>query len=216
DRLIDEQHRHHLCEAGRFRLQVRILGPEDPPRAGLHQQADFGGDVKGQLGLDRPAAAEQDEHEQHKGETTRTLEHSHSLRIPLDPLANSAPGTDLLPLAFRSPAAAGWRLFPQPKTASAPKPARRSRTAPGLAPNPHPARRPPRTRLRAGAYNAERGRAAGWRCMEDVARETHAAARRPGSGRSEEHTSELQSRENLVCRLLLEKKKRMTDSAQPR
>src|SRR5690606_41877143 len=27
--------------------------------------------------------------------------------------------------------------------------------------------------------------------------------------RSEEHTSELQSRENLVCRLLLEKKKRM-------
>src|SRR5690606_40314958 len=28
------------------------------------------------------------------------------------------------------------------------------------------------------------------------------------SGRSEEHTSELQSRENLVCRLLLEKKKR--------
>src|SRR5690606_41670997 len=38
-------------------------------------------------------------------------------------------------------------------------------------------------------------------------------SRRPGSfvsrrpGRSEEHTSELQSRENLVCRLLLEKKK---------
>src|SRR5690606_39436614 len=28
--------------------------------------------------------------------------------------------------------------------------------------------------------------------------------------RSEEHTSELQSRENLVCRLLLEKKKRKT------
>src|SRR5690606_40130932 len=33
--------------------------------------------------------------------------------------------------------------------------------------------------------------------------------RRPGGlpSRSEEHTSELQSRENLVCRLLLEKKK---------
>src|SRR6266511_3517252 len=30
---------------------------------------------------------------------------------------------------------------------------------------------------------------------------------RAGSSRSEEHTSELQSRENLVCRLLLEKKK---------
>src|SRR5690606_39526151 len=29
----------------------------------------------------------------------------------------------------------------------------------------------------------------------------------PASLRSEEHTSELQSRENLVCRLLLEKKK---------
>src|SRR5690606_41624186 len=29
---------------------------------------------------------------------------------------------------------------------------------------------------------------------------------RSGPGRSEEHTSELQSRENLVCRLLLEKK----------
>src|SRR2546427_11319384 len=32
--------------------------------------------------------------------------------------------------------------------------------------------------------------------------------RRPGSPRSEEHTSELQSQSNLVCRLLLEKKKR--------
>src|SRR2546430_3907714 len=30
---------------------------------------------------------------------------------------------------------------------------------------------------------------------------------RPGSTRSEEHTSELQSQSNLVCRLLLEKKK---------
>src|SRR5690606_42008526 len=30
------------------------------------------------------------------------------------------------------------------------------------------------------------------------------------AGRSEEHTSELQSRENLVCRLLLEKKKENT------
>src|SRR5207302_8780030 len=31
---------------------------------------------------------------------------------------------------------------------------------------------------------------------------------RVGAERSEEHTSELQSRENLVCRLLLEKKKK--------
>src|SRR3989449_7271733 len=35
-----------------------------------------------------------------------------------------------------------------------------------------------------------------------------AAAARPGHGRSEEHTSELQSRLHLVCRLLLEKKKK--------
>src|SRR5690606_41403357 len=34
------------------------------------------------------------------------------------------------------------------------------------------------------------------------------ARRRGGRFRSEEHTSELQSRENLVCRLLLEKKKK--------
>src|SRR2546429_2960613 len=34
------------------------------------------------------------------------------------------------------------------------------------------------------------------------------AARTANSGRSEEHTSELQSRLHLVCRLLLEKKKK--------
>src|SRR5207302_9443325 len=41
-------------------------------------------------------------------------------------------------------------------------------------------------------------------------RRRSAAAREPISVavRSEEHTSELQSRENLVCRLLLEKKKK--------
>src|SRR2546427_8166742 len=32
--------------------------------------------------------------------------------------------------------------------------------------------------------------------------------KRLGAGRSEEHTSELQSQSNLVCRLLLEKKKK--------
>src|SRR5439155_8630800 len=35
-------------------------------------------------------------------------------------------------------------------------------------------------------------------------------ARESGFGRSEEHTSELQSRGHLVCRLLLEKKKIIT------
>src|SRR5690606_42095496 len=37
------------------------------------------------------------------------------------------------------------------------------------------------------------------------------SALRQHQGRSEEHTSELQSRENLVCRLLLEKKKKQKD-----
>src|SRR2546427_9576300 len=45
------------------------------------------------------------------------------------------------------------------------------------------------------------------------ARELDLAAPRSGQGRmalrSEEHTSELQSQSNLVCRLLLEKKKKM-------
>src|SRR5437588_8793931 len=36
---------------------------------------------------------------------------------------------------------------------------------------------------------------------------TAAAARAPSPSRSEEHTSELQSHSDLVCRLLLEKKK---------
>src|SRR5690606_41853723 len=37
------------------------------------------------------------------------------------------------------------------------------------------------------------------------------AAARNATTRSEEHTSELQSRENLVCRLLLEKKKQAVE-----
>src|SRR2546430_11310743 len=36
-----------------------------------------------------------------------------------------------------------------------------------------------------------------------------------GAVRSEEHTSELQSQSNLVCRLLLEKKKKEYNPAQP-
>src|SRR5438270_8740952 len=42
-----------------------------------------------------------------------------------------------------------------------------------------------------------------------IARGRHAAQpRRDDPGRSEEHTSELQSQSKLVCRLLLEKKKK--------
>src|SRR5690606_40070034 len=40
------------------------------------------------------------------------------------------------------------------------------------------------------------------------------AAVKPAIPRSEEHTSELQSRENLVCRLLLEKKKKIRQTSQ--
>src|SRR6478752_9931824 len=40
--------------------------------------------------------------------------------------------------------------------------------------------------------------------------------RRPGGERSEEHTSELQSRLHLVCRLLLEKKKKQTEQTLPK
>src|SRR3989449_6407724 len=40
------------------------------------------------------------------------------------------------------------------------------------------------------------------------ARTAHVRLRHPSAARSEEHTSELQSRLHLVCRLLLEKKKK--------
>src|SRR6266478_10178330 len=43
-----------------------------------------------------------------------------------------------------------------------------------------------------------------WRCCATTGSRT---ARRCAPGRSEEHTSELQSQSKLVCRLLLEKKK---------
>src|SRR5690349_23092154 len=51
-----------------------------------------------------------------------------------------------------------------------------------------------------------RGAARRWRALVRAARPPlpHAAVRRE---RSEEHTSELQSRRDIVCRLLLEKKK---------
>src|SRR5206468_12653728 len=55
-------------------------------------------------------------------------------------------------------------------------------------------RRPGDRRARAGIRRAQRN-------------ELHADAARAGP-RSEEHTSELQSRSDLVCRLLLEKKKK--------
>src|ERR1035437_10732379 len=69
-------------------------------------------------------------------------------------------------------------------------------------------RRPPRSTLfpyttlfRSGHNSAPRG---GRRCAGQFR-----------LGRSEEHTSELQSRQYLVCRLLLEKKKKKTQYTNP-
>src|SRR3712207_8354151 len=58
-------------------------------------------------------------------------------------------------------------------------------------------------RRRAGVGRAQAGRGVKQAWSWDDQRRPELAA---GSGRSEEHTSELQSRQYLVCRLLLEKK----------
>src|SRR5690606_39375360 len=68
---------------------------------------------------------------------------------------------------------------------------------------PRPCRR--RSERRRGRERAGRDRSVRMRC---TSRRQPSAPRR-----SEEHTSELQSRENLVCRLLLEKKKNTTISS---
>src|SRR5205085_3668485 len=47
-----------------------------------------------------------------------------------------------------------------------------------------------------------------FRCMATRANDIGRRCRRRRGFRSEEHTSELQSQSNLVCRLLLEKKKK--------
>src|SRR5690606_41228135 len=53
----------------------------------------------------------------------------------------------------------------------------------------------------------DRGHAEGGGVLEGGAAGQAARVGRGAASRSEEHTSELQSREKLVCRLLLEKKK---------
>src|SRR5207302_5642499 len=60
------------------------------------------------------------------------------------------------------------------------------------------------------ARRLDRQRLAGASCIaaEPAAVQPSSRRRYDRSSRSEEHTSELQSRENLVCRLLLEKKKK--------
>src|SRR2546426_4427063 len=73
-------------------------------------------------------------------------------------------------------------------------------------------RRPPRSTLfpyttlfRSARLEAERTTAAAR--LDEVRRAAQAADGQRAAARSEEHTSELQSPCNLVCRLLLEKKK---------
>src|SRR5690606_40279497 len=61
-----------------------------------------------------------------------------------------------------------------------------------------------RRNIHAGVDGSERG--AYHRTESFSRRRTRGLVARPRVARSEEHTSELQSRENLVCRLLLAKK----------
>src|SRR5436309_10997496 len=63
--------------------------------------------------------------------------------------------------------------------------------------------------LRGGAGSADH-KGAGRRDRGVAQAARHECRFRRDRLRSEEHTSELQSRENLVCRLLLEKKKKQT------
>src|SRR2546427_4729573 len=65
----------------------------------------------------------------------------------------------------------------------------------------------------AGSAASEAQSAASWqrRTGSGPARCTCCAAQAWNASRSEEHTSELQSQSNLVCRLLLEKKKKTKD-----
>src|SRR3989442_11014944 len=64
--------------------------------------------------------------------------------------------------------------------------------------------------LRAQSRKASRSRIARWNDAENVDEPVEVPAR------SEEHTSELQSRPHLVCRLLLEKKKSRGSLPSPR
>src|SRR3712207_8899189 len=63
----------------------------------------------------------------------------------------------------------------------------------------------PRQRVQRRTLHARTGAAA--RARAAAARRSAGARALTRAGRSEEHTSELQSRQYLVCRLLLEKKK---------
>src|SRR2546430_15375465 len=78
-------------------------------------------------------------------------------------------------------------------------------------------RRPPRSTLfpyttlfRSPRCGCAREQVRARRAGHAAARPLPDSAHPPARARSEEHTSELQSQSNLVCRLLLEKKKKKT------
>src|SRR5690606_41372957 len=108
--------------------------------------------------------------------------------------------------------------LPPPHTAaSLPLPTRRPPTSPLFpyttlfrSPRPRPPRPAPAGGSRRWRRRRPRAAAAGRRPARPRGQYPWARGRRPWRDlpRSEEHTSELQSRENLVCRLLLEKKKK--------
>src|SRR2546430_13060801 len=73
-------------------------------------------------------------------------------------------------------------------------------------------RRPPRSTLfpYTTLFRSRSGQRTWWMVVRSIHETRMAAEQSPEAdafGRSEEHTSELQSQSNLVCRLLLEKKK---------
>src|SRR5690348_17414096 len=84
-------------------------------------------------------------------------------------------------------------------------------------------RRPPRSTLfpYTTLFRSNRrccGGVIGWGLLNEPERRSGsgtAAVRAPATARSEEHTSELQSPVHLVCRLLLEKKKKKQKEIQP-
>src|SRR5258707_9896404 len=77
-------------------------------------------------------------------------------------------------------------------------------------------RRPPRSTLfpYTTLFRSRRAPPVARHPRPDPATAVHATNRRRRP-RSEEHTSELQSRQYLVCRLLLEKKKKEDDNGKP-
>src|SRR5438874_13582449 len=64
------------------------------------------------------------------------------------------------------------------------------------------------TLFRSSNTDAERNSSCTYRGSTSRSAASQSASSLPGAKRSEEHTSELQSRRDLVCRLLLEKKKK--------